>query len=393
MKRVILFLFYLSILASCKKGEHIDTQYYSCSYNFTDSSFANPKHQQYQLLLDEMTEAGVVGVTMSVYRPSSGIWLGASGKADIYNNVDMKSCQITRVGSTVKMLTAATIFLLKEEGKLQLDDLISQYIEGDIINRINNAREATIRQLLNHSSGIYNYIQSAQFQTASINNLIKEWHAEDLLEYAYDKQAYFEPGTDVRYSNTGYILLGMLISKIENKPFYDVFKEKIFDPLELSSTSFAATDHIPKGIARGYIDIYSNFQLLESTYFSGWDYYTADGGLISNAHDMNRFFRSLIQGQILNESSLNEMLTWQNPQEQDPEFYPISYGHGIFKIETERGIAYMHSGDAVGYYANMLYFPDDSTTIVYAVNSNYGKMNQIVSTREAMSKIIDTTKP
>jgi D-alanyl-D-alanine carboxypeptidase len=86
------------------------------------------------------------------------------------------------------------------------------------------------------------------------------------------------------------------------------------------------------------------------------------------------------------------MLAWKTPNEPDPDFFPISYGLGIFKIETDKGTAYMHSGDAVGYYANMLYFPSDSTTIVYAVNSNYGKIDQFVSTKAAMEKIISTAK-
>ena len=157
-------------------------------------------------------------------------------------------------------------------------------------------------------------------------------------------------------------------------------------------TQFAATDPVPDGIARGYIDLYSNLQVIESTYFSGWDYYTADGGLISNPYDLSVFFRALMDGQILTEQSLNEMLAWKSPNEPDTDFFPISYGLGIFKIETTQGIAYMHSGDAIGYYANMLYFPDDSTTIIYAVNSNYGKIDQFVSTREAMENIINAIK-
>jgi D-alanyl-D-alanine carboxypeptidase len=184
----------------------------------------------------------------------------------------------------------------------------------------------------------------------------------------------------------------MLIEAIEGKPFYDVFEEKLFLPLGLTLTSFAAEDPVPDGIVRGYIDIYSNLQVLESTYFSGWDYYTADGGLISNPYDMSRFFQSLMNGQIINAASLNEMLTWQTPKDPDPEFYPIDYGLGIFKIETPQGIAYMHSGDAIGYYANMIYFPDDSTTIVYAVNSNYGKIDQFVSTQSAIENILETVK-
>jgi D-alanyl-D-alanine carboxypeptidase len=380
------------LLNSCRKSEVIEPVFYDCTSSYADSSASNPDNHKYQSLLNEMTAAGVVGVTMSVYQPQAGMWTGASGYADLHNSVKMKPCNISRVGSTVKMLTAATVLKLMEEGKLGLDDRISSYLHGDVINKIENAGKATIRQLLQHSGGLYNYIQDLKFQTASLNDLIREWKPEELLEYAYNQDAYFAPGEDVIYSNTGYILLGMLIEKIEGKPFYEVFEEKIFNPLGLTSTSFAAEDPVPDGIVRGYIDLYSKLQVLESTYFSGWDYYTADGGLISNPYDLSVFFQSLMKGQLINSQSLGEMLTWKAPREQATDFFPIFYGLGIFKIETAKGVAYMHSGDAIGYYANMLYFPDDSLTIVYAVNSNYGKIDQFVSTKEAMEKIIDVIK-
>ncbi len=392
MNKIFYLILALFLLFSCKKSETIETTFYDCNFNFSDSSSTNPDNNKYQSLLDAITSSGVVGITMSVYHPHTGIWVGASGKSDLYNNVNMEPCNISRVGSTVKMFTATTILKLMEEGKLNLDDRISSYLQGDVINKIENADKATIRQLLQHSSGIYNYIQNLKFQTASLNDFIREWKPNDLLNYAYNQKAYFQPDEDVRYSNTGYVLLGLLIEKIEGKPFYKVFEEKLFIPLGLTMTKFAAEDHIPYGIVRGYIDMYSNLQVVESTYYSGWDYYTADGGLISNPYDMNVFFRALMNGQIINSNSLNQMLTWKAPKEPDPSFFPISYGLGIFKIETDKGIAYLHSGDAVGYYANMLYFPSDSTTIVYAVNSNYGKIDQFVSTKEAVEKIINETK-
>lgn len=379
-------------LYSCQKAEVISPNNYTCNFNFEDSSQSHPRRSKYQAQIDDMTQkGGVVGVSMSV-QDQDGFWLGSSGKADLYNNIDLQPCQITRVGSTVKMYTATLILKLQEEGKLSLDQKIAEYLSGDPIKRIKNAEKATIRQLLQHSSGIYNYIQSAQFQTASINNLIKEWHAEDLLQYAYDKPTYFEPDADVQYSNTNYILLGLLIEKIEGKALYQVFDEKIFRPLNLKHTLFAGKNPVPSNIIRGYIDLYSNLQVIESTYYSGWDYYTADGGLISNPYDMTVFFKALMAGKIIKPASLQAMLSWKVPKEQYPEFYPIQYGLGIFRMETPRGVAYFHSGDAIGYYANMLYFPEDGTTVVYAVNSNYGKIDHAVSTKNAMEKIILATK-
>lgn len=182
----------------------------------------------------------------------------------------------------------------------------------------------------------------------------------------------------------------MLISKLEGKPFHEVFEEKIFIPLGLTSTQFAAKNHVPSGIARGYVDFYSNLNVVNATYYSGWDYYTADGGLISNAYDLNVFFTSLFNGDIISQSSLEEMKVWQKPNEADTDFFSIYYGLGIFKMETEWGDAYFHSGDAIGYYACMAYFPQQGTTISWAVNGNYGKTDEFTSTKNAMQNIFRT---
>ena len=107
---------------------------------------------------------------------------------------------------------------------------------------------------------------------------------------------------------------------------------------------------------------------------------------------MNGFFRALMNGQIINSTSLNEMLTWKTPSEQDPEFWEIHYGLGIFKMTTTAGTCYFHSGDAIGYYANMIWFPDDGTTIVYTSNSNYGKIDQYLSSKRAIEKIISAVR-
>jgi D-alanyl-D-alanine carboxypeptidase len=392
MKVFITLIAAIIILASCRKAEIIQPDFYQCNINYNDSSLANPNDFIYQKILDDMTNSGVVGVTMSVYIKNYGMWLGTSGKADLHNNIDLKVCNITRVGSIVKTFTAAVVLKLYEEGKTGLDDKISDYLDGDYMNKIDNAEIATIRQLLQHSSGIYNFIDNLQFETASINDLIREWKAVDLLKYAYNKPAYFKPGEDVKYSNTNYILLGLLIEKIEGKPLYQIFDEKIINPLDLTNTQFAGKSPVPDGIIRGYVDFYSKLQVIESTYFSGWDYYTADGGLISNPYDLNIFIRALMNGQILNSNSLNEMLNFKTPKKQYPEYFDVHFGLGIKKMDTDQGDVYCHDGNAVGYYANMMFFPDDSTTIVYAVNSNFGKIEELISTKNAIEKIISVIK-
>jgi D-alanyl-D-alanine carboxypeptidase len=179
----------------------------------------------------------------------------------------------------------------------------------------------------------------------------------------------------------------MIIEKVTGKPFYEVFREKIFEPQNLQFTQFAATDPVPDGIVRGYVDFYSNMNLINATYYSGWDYFTADGGLLSNAYDLNVFMTRLFSGQILTEPSIAELFSWQSPKEQFEDEFETFYGLGIFKLTTEFGPAWMHSGDAIGYFASMLYFPEQKTTITWAVNGNYGKLNNITQTKTAMEKI------
>ncbi len=391
MKRIIEGLLLTGIIfTSCRKEDNSNSPAsYNCSFSFADSSAANSNNTKYNQLLSEITASGVPGITMSIYKPGDGLWLGASGKADLRNHVAMKPCHISRMGSTVKTVTAVTILKLVEEGRLQLDDKAAMYLSGSELHDIANADKATIRQLLNHSSGIFNYIQSARFQTASLNNLIREWKPNELLAYARGKSAYFEPGTDTRYSNTNYIFLGMIIEKVTGKPFWQVFQEKLFTPLGLTETLFAATNKVPANIVRGYVDFFGNLQVVDATYFSGWDYYTADGGLISNVYDMTAFMRRLFDGNIINAGLLNEMLTTIAPQKADPDFFPIQNGLGIFKISTSHGDAFMHSGDAIGYYATMVYFPATKTVIVWAANGNYGKIDQFISSQKAMKKIFD----
>jgi D-alanyl-D-alanine carboxypeptidase len=385
MKQVITILI-LFLHVSCEKDTTYPESFYACSGTISDNP-AYPKAEALQIIIDEMAASGVPGVMLTVHDSVNGYWSGAAGYADLASKVKMQPCQLTRVGSTVKTFTAVSLFLLQEDEKLDLDDPVNEYLTADVLRGLQNADKCTIRQLMQHSSGIYNYIQNLKFQTASLNDLPKTWTPDELLAYARGKDAYFKPGTDVMYSNTNYVLLGMIIEKVTGMPYDEFFEERIFTPLGLDFTACASADPVPEGIVRGYVDFYSKMDLINSTYFSGWDYYTADGGLISNAYDLNRFMTGLFSGEILSGSSLAEMLSWQTPKEEYGEGFQTDYGLGIFKILTDHGPAYIHSGDAIGYYATMVYFPEQKITISWAVNGNYGKLDDLSQSKAAMERV------
>lgn len=144
MNKLFALLVALAVFAGCREGETIDPAFYTCGFDFQDSSLSNPDQQKYQDLLNDIISNGVVGITMSVFKPQNGMWIGAAGMADLHNNVVMQPCNISRMGSTVKMFTAVTVLKLQEEGKLHLDDNISTYLHGDVIENLENADRKSV---------------------------------------------------------------------------------------------------------------------------------------------------------------------------------------------------------------------------------------------------------
>lgn len=391
MSIFVFLIFSLSLMAGCHKSDQeqgkVDV---GCLLPLPDSiKNLHVKSAALQQLIDSLTKAGVPGMSLTIHEAGQGWFAGSAGWADIDHKKAFLPCQISRAGSTVKMLTAISVLQLAEAGKVDLDKLIKEYLPASPLDKIENADKATVRQLLNHSSGIYNYIQDAQFQLASLNELTKTWQTNELLSYARGRKAYFAAGSDVRYSNTNYILLGMLIEKASGISFPQYFKQNIFDRLQLKHTRFDINNPVPADLARGYTDWYNKHQILESTWYNGWDYYTADGGLQSTPTDLVLLVEGLFANKLINAASLQLMLTTE-PYTKAEDFYPINYGLGIFKVQTPYGMAWFHSGDAIGYFATVMYFPGKKLTVSWMTNGNYGFIDPLINTEEAFTRILKT---
>ncbi|MBC7886283.1 MAG: beta-lactamase family protein [Ferruginibacter sp.] len=385
MKMMILLAALLSLCA-CKKNTYPVLQT-NCLQPLPDSVQTNhPKQLQLQQLIDSLTLKGVPGFSLAVHQPGKGWFTGSSGYSDIRAKKKFQPCQVSRAGSVVKILTSISVLQLVEQGKLSLDERIANYLPAAVLKDMDNASQATVRQLLNHSSGIYNYIQDPQFQLANLNNLTRIWQPDELLSYARNRTPYFKPGEGLYYSNTGYILLGMLIEKLSGVHFSEYFNRHIFQPLHLKHTRFDIYNPVPNDLARGYTDWYNNGQIIESTFYNGWDHYTADGGLQSVPFNLCVVMEALFDLKLINQSSLNTMLT-TIPLDQT-DFFPMEYGLGIFKVHTPYGLAWFHSGDAIGYFGTVFYFPESQTTISWMTNGNYGTIDPLINTREAYERIL-----
>ncbi len=235
------------------------------------------------------------------------------------------------------------------------------------MDKVNNARESTVRMLLNHTSGIADVIDDNSFYLAVLNNPARKWTPDELIPYVYGDAPEFAPGTDASYSNTNFLLLVMVIEAATGQDHARLLREKIIEPLDLSNTSYYWHDPLPANTAQGYFDLYNNGTILNMTNYntgSGNGY----GGLYSNVYDLQTFIEALVrEKKVLSAAGLAQMLTFTDPVEDANR----ANGLGIFRDFLERApdeYAYGHRGRDLGYTADMYWFPEKDLTMVYFVN-------------------------
>ena len=367
MKRIIIFLFSLSLAFAC--SNEIVVPIPDAGENI---SYANhPKNIEYQKALDDYrNNTNAPGSIMLVYKPTEDRWIGNSGKSNLEHNKSILTTSQFRTGSVTKMFTAVVILKLVEQGRLSLEDKLSD-LRPSVNGKIPQADKITIRHLLAHLSGITDPPnESLRYQADIINNPIAMYTMsldETLETYVYGKDLNFTPGSAYSYSNTNYWLLGDIAEAITGKSLQPLMDELIFTPLQLTDTYIEQRDD--RNVTRGYADLYSNGVLLD---VSVWDKAEgdgeADGGLISTAEDLFKFMDGLFGGKLVSASTLEEMKKIQLPTCDTPY---CEYGLGLEIWRTDAGIAYGHNGGLVGIEANVLYYENNGgISVLYKNNGN-----------------------
>lgn len=360
----------LTGLLACEQLDIPQTQFQPCAPN----AFAtHPKHQIYLAELQQYRKnTGSPGSLLLIQRPGEALWSGAVGKANLEHGTDMRVCDPFRVGSITKMFTSVAILKLQEQGRLRLTDKLAELLPKTV-GRIPQAEEISVRQLLNHTSGIVDPPNgSLRYQLGIVSDYRARFNMtiDDLLaEYVYGKPLHFTPGTQFRYSNAGFWLLGQIIEQKAGKPLHDVFSEWIFRPLGLTNTYLEVRDD--RNVVRGYADLYGNGRLFD---VSHWDRADsdgeADGGIISTTTDLNRFMEGLFDGKLISPASLADMMaTTRLPGCPNGD---CEYGLGLENWQTELGKAYGHNGGSVGFEANALYFPHNKGIFILYKNNGNG---------------------
>lgn len=265
---------------------------------------------------------------------------------------------------------ATLAFQLVEEGKLQLDKNITEYLGNKELEDIANADKVTVRQLMNHTSGIYDVITDNGFYLDVLNNPPRHRTQMDILKFVRGKKAAFAAGEKAGYSNTNTLLLSIIIDKLGAASHQQLLREKILDPLQLSNTYYYYHEPLPGGeVAQGYYDLYNNGNLENlSSYNTGsGNGYT---GLYANVFDLLTFIDALlVQRKLLTEHSLNQMLSFTYPEEEGSDRL---LGAGIMKDFIHRNASneygWGHRGRDLAYSADLFYFPERKQVMALIVN-------------------------
>jgi D-alanyl-D-alanine carboxypeptidase len=322
---------------------------------------AAPKRTSQQEQLDAVVAAAAVGALVEV-RDEHGVWRGGSGVAELGTTRPIPVDDRFRAGSITKTFVATVVLQLVAEGRLRLEDPVESWLPGVVPN----GRRITVRQLLNHTSGVFDYLYTLPMPPAPefFDNRWRTWTAAELVQRAVaNPPTSTEPGAAFAYSNTGYILLGRIIQKITGRSYGQEIERRIIRPLALRGTSMPGTSpRIPGPHPHGYVRAEQG--LVDYTEMNP-SVMGASGDMISTTADLNRFFDALLGGRLLPGHLLDEMRT---PGIKDGQMY----GLGLAWRVTTCGVrVYGNDGDALAYQAYSYSTADRRRQVTIAITPDF----------------------
>lgn len=299
-----------------------------------------------QQLLDTMTGTSCWSAVTEVHYGQDVVQI-ASGLADVSNSAPARPGMCFRAGSIAKSFAAAIVLQLSREQGLSLDDPFQRWL---IVPGIDS--RVTTRQLLNHTSGIFNYTEGMPLTPADLGGvaILQAYSRSDLLGVAVARAPYFAPGSAWHYSNTNYLLTAMLIEELTGQAYEDAVRDRILRPLDLRGTYLPGTSpFLPAPHLRSYAraGVGAKDLLIDVTVQNpsrAW----ASGDIVSTTSDVLRFHRSLIEGTIIGPEQRDELMTTV------PGGDGRQYGLGVFTYRTSTGIKVWGSSGSFGGYLSFV---------------------------------------
>jgi D-alanyl-D-alanine carboxypeptidase len=334
---------------------------------FTDpyGSVVTTRDTRIQQLLDRWRErADVPAVTLAVTDAAGDRLVAASGTAEHGGQGGPVTPDAQfRVASITKMFVATVVLQLVEEDRLDLDAPVSDYLSGFAFDR-----RITVRQLLNHTSGIPDYGRTEEFNEGLIADRDRHWTTDDVLALVARVRPDFAPGTDYLYSNTGYILLGQVIDAVTGSTWAAEVRSRILEPLQLTHTFAAGMEAVPGGVLPGYIDVDMDGEVENVETGKPWTSLDttegAAGAIVSTAGDLATFAEALFGGRLLRQTTLHEMVA---PGPHHPR--NSNYGLGVTISSPDyRLTTWGHGGFTLGFISVLWYLPQHDLVVAVLAN-------------------------
>ena len=318
--------------------------------------------------LDDVVAAKVApGTSLALLHPKYQAWFGAAGEADISTKAALSPAARFRAGSMLKVAVATAILQLVERGDLALDDVISELLPADIVARIPDVQQITLRMLLQHTSGLADFSDQAMDLEVA-KNPTKIWTFDELLGRALALPRVSEPGARYSYTNTGYILLGRILEQRTGEPWRATLRKQVFARAKLEHSELPEDGNaLCNACARGYEAI--GDELVDFTEVDPSMSGAAGGdALITTPEDLATFLRALVEGRLFDRAStLEAMLDFAAAEV--PEEAQVGYGLGIARFRFGETELIGHYGGTAGFQGFMLYEP--STRVVTSGYMNH----------------------
>lgn len=309
----------------------------------------------------QMAERHTPGAAIAVTRNGQIIKTEGYGLANVELNVPATKETVFEIGSVSKQITAAAIMLLVEDGKINVDEKISKYLP----NTPESWGKVTVRNLLNHTSGIKSYSSLSGFE------LSKRLKRDDFIKALSSYPLEFEPGERYNYSNSGYSLLGFIIESAAQKSYWEFVGERIFKPLGMSKTADRDPQFIVPNRADGYE--WENGKLV------GRDYDLTDlfsaGAIVSTVGDLAKWDAALRGDTFLKKESKAQI--WTPVRFNSGELYPYGFGWNVTEFRGHKLIS--HSGQTAGFGANISRYVDDNISVIVLTNLGEQGMGTVIA--------------
>lgn len=302
-----------------------------------------------------LATTGVPSASLAIVRDGRIAYLQAYGNARLEPKIAAKPAMRYSIGSISKQFTAAAVLMLAEQGKLSLDDPVARFVPD-----LTRAKEVTIRQVLSHTSGYQDYwpqdyVPPFMLQTVTADKILDRWARKPLD---------FDPGTQWQYSNTGYVIAGLIVGRASGQPLLEFLSQHIFSPLQMKSVMNIDQERLNETDATGYMRYGLGPLRVAPKEGKGWLF--AAGELAMPAEDLAKWDISMIDQTLLKPASYHEMestIVLKNG-------VATNYGLGVGVRRQFSHCAIEHGGEVSGFTAENLVFPDDRVAVVVLTNED-----------------------